>query len=240
MLQRFQAQEHKLDGSFQFSGMALVVDGELFAGKDSLMGIADQLLPKGNGARQITTTLGHERKFAGGARAKFFRQAGVECVRAGGVGEVLFAFAMQEFRKAEEVEGICHGKSPLAGIENRVDLSKKGGEATQVHLIVLHDSREGLAGTATEIVEVKLRDKRRGNVVLAVPAETSSIQNAAFQFDETHGAEAKTPERTRGVKKIEMGGERGNTDGTGHGEAIFEQGPVEGLAVEGDEDGPFG
>src|SRR5208282_5739368 len=92
-------------------------------------------------------------------------------------------------------------------------------------------------GAAAKVVEVMLRDEGGGDVVFAMPAETWSIENASLQFDQSDGAEAQLPESARRVKKIEMRGQARCGNGVRHSEAIIKQRPVEGFAVESDEDG---
>jgi len=51
-----------------------------------------------------------------------------------------------------------------------VHLAEKRGEPSQIHLIVAHDSGKRFGGPAAQVVEIKLRDKRGRNIVLAMPA----------------------------------------------------------------------
>ena len=103
-----------------------------------------------------------------------------------------------------------------------------------------NNARDWIARAAAKIVEVILRDQSGGDVVFAMPAETRGIENAALQLNEADGAEAQLPKRASGMKKVEMRGEARSGDGARHGETIFEKRPVEGFAVESDENGAVG
>src|SRR6476646_9197429 len=70
-----------------------------------------------------------------------------------------------------------------------------------------------------------------------MPSETRGIEDAALELDKADGAEAKFPKGARRMKKIKMRGESRRGNGARHGEAIFKERPVEGFAVEGDENG---
>src|SRR5580698_8035375 len=73
-----------------------------------------------------------------------------------------------------------------------------------------------------------------------MPAETRGIENTALQFNETDGAKAKLPKCARRMEKVEMRDKVRRGNGSRHREAIFEKGPIEGFAIEGDEYGPVG
>ena len=103
-----------------------------------------------------------------------------------------------------------------------------------------NNARDWIAGAAAKIVEVILRNEGGDDVIFAMPAEARGIENAALQLDKADGTEAQLPKRASGVKKIEMRGEARSGDGARHGEAIFEKRPVEGFAVESDENGAVG
>ena len=76
----------------------------------------------------------------------------------------------------------------------------------------------------------------REDVFFAMPAQARRVQDVAFEFDQAHRAEAQLPERARRMQQVEVRGEFRRGDGAGHREAIFQQRPVEGFAVEGDQD----
>src|SRR4029077_8418307 len=98
-------------------------------------------------------------------------------------------------------------------------------------------AREGIRRAAAKIVEIKLRDQGRDDLVFAMPAKARRIQDVALEFHQANRTKAKLPKRARGMKQIEMRGELRNFDGAGHGEAALEQRPVKRLAAAGDQDG---
>ena len=62
-----------------------------------------------------------------------------------------------------------------------------------------------------------------------------TIEDVAFELDEADRAEAQFPESARGVQKVEMRGEWRGKDLARHRKTAFEERPVEGFAVKGDE-----
>jgi len=58
---------------------------------------------------------------------------------------------------------------------------------------VANDAGERLRGPASQIVEIKLRNARGRNIVVAMPAQAGDIENVAFQFHKPHGTEAQLP-----------------------------------------------
>jgi len=60
-------------------------------------------------------------------------------------------------------------------------------------LIVAHHAGERLRGPASQIVEIKLRNKRGRNIVVAPPAEARHIEDVTFEFHEPHRSEAQLP-----------------------------------------------
>lgn len=147
------------------------------------------------------------------------------------------ATALQEARETEKVEAVEDAAVGIFSGEERINLAEERCEAAQIHLIVANHCRQRLGGASAKIVKIVLGDEGGDNVVLAVPADLVRIEDMAFEFDQAHRAEAQLPQSACGMKQVEMRGEAGNGDGAGHSEAIFEQRPIEGLAVEGDENG---
>jgi len=105
---------------------------------------------------------------------------------------------------------------------------------------VANDAGERLGGPAAQIIKVILRNKRRRHIVLAMPAEPRRIDDVAFEFHEPHRTEPQLPQRARGMQQIKVRRELRHCDGARHREAIFEQRPIERLAIEGDKRRPFG
>jgi len=58
---------------------------------------------------------------------------------------------------------------------------------------VANDAGERLRGPAPQIVEIKLRNERGRNIVVATPAEARGIEDVAFQFHKPHRTEAQLP-----------------------------------------------
>src|SRR5467141_5370240 len=112
-----------------------------------------------------------------------------------------------------------------------VDFSEESGEPTQIHLIVANDAGEWLGWSAAQVIEIKLRDKRRRHIVLAMPAEPRRIDDVALEFHEPHRTEPQLPQRARGMQQIKMRRELRSRDGTRHRETIFEQRPIERFAI---------
>jgi len=239
-LNSFQAELSKLQGAREIAGVALVMHRELFTGKNRFLRIGYEFVPEAGGAIAFATAFGHQRQFACGLRAELGGKTGVERKGAGGLGKVFFAFPVKELRETEKIERIGLREAVFARFEQGIDFAEESGEAAQVHLIVFDDSGEWLAGTATQIVEVKLRNEGRGDIVFAMPAEASDVEDMALEFDETDGAEAQSPKSAGGMQQVEMGGELRDPHGAGHGEATFEQRPIEGFAIEGDENWTLG
>ncbi len=152
----------------------------------------------------------------------------------------LFAFTVEEFGETKKVEGIGCRECVFAGIEDSIHFSEKRGESTKIHLVVPDDAGEGLAGAAAKIVEIKLRNERGRDIIVATPAESGCVQDVTLELDKPDRAEAQAPQRPRRMQQIEMRGELRNANGAGHGEAIFQERPIEGFAVESDEDRTFG
>ena len=109
------------------------------------------------------------------------------------MGQILFPFAMKEFREAKEVQRIGLRKSGFLRIEQRIDFCKKSGKPAEVHLIVLHHAGERLSRGSTQIFEVILRDHRGGHVVFAMPTKPAWVQNVALQFHQAHGTQSEAP-----------------------------------------------
>jgi len=105
---------------------------------------------------------------------------------------------------------------------------------------VAHDSGKRFGGSAAQVVEIKLRDKRGRNIILAMPAQTRCVKDVAFEFHEPHRTEAEFPQCARGMQQIQMRRQLWYGDGTRHGETIFKQRPIERFSVEGNEHGPIG
>src|SRR6266849_9928990 len=73
-----------------------------------------------------------------------------------------------------------------------------------------------------------------------MPPEMRGVENVALQVYETDGAEAQLPNRTSGMEEIEVCHKMWSCDGSCHRKTAFEQGPIERLAVEGEEHGAIG
>ena len=154
--------------------------------------------------------------------------------------EFFFALTVEEFGEAKKVEGIGCRECAFAGIEQGIHLSEKRGESTKIHLVVPDHAGEWLAGAAAKIVEIELRDERGRDIIVATPAKSRCVQDVTLELDKPDGAEAQAPQRPRRMQQIEMRGELRNVNDAGHGEAIFQERPIESFAVESDEDGTFG
>jgi len=105
---------------------------------------------------------------------------------------------------------------------------------------VAHHSGQRLGRPAAQVVEIKLRDKRGRNIILAMPAQTRCVKDVAFEFHEPHRTKPQFPQRARGMQQIQMCRQLWYGDGTRHSETIFEQRPIERFSVEGNEHGPLG
>src|SRR5579859_538270 len=70
-----------------------------------------------------------------------------------------------------------------------------------------------------------------------MPAETRCIEDASLEFNKSDGAEAKFPKGACRMKKIEMSRQTRSGNGARHNETIFEERPIKGFAVEGNENG---
>jgi hypothetical protein len=239
-LKGFQPKLGELHGAREIAGVTFVVHRQLFAGEDDLLRVGDKLVPEARGAIAIAAALGHQSKFACGLRAEFLGETGIEGVGASGMGKVFFAFSVKKFRQAKKINRIGLREAAFARFEKGIDFYEKGSDAAQVHLIVLDDCGEGMARAAAQVIEVILRNECGGDIVFATPAEAGGFENVALKFDEADRAQAQSPERARWMQQVQMRGELWDTHGAGHGEAIFEQRPIESLAVEGDEDWALG
>src|SRR5260370_18164637 len=103
-----------------------------------------------------------------------------------------------------------------------------------------NDSRKRLHGPAAQVVEIKLRDERGRNVVLAMPAEARRVEDVALELRQPHRTEAEPPQRARGMQQIKMRSEFWRSDAALHREAILKQLPIERFPVEGNEHRPLG
>ena len=146
----------------------------------------------------------------------------------------------EEPREAEEIEAVYSIAFLFLRSEKGIHLAKESGKPSQIHLIVTDHADKRLRSAAAKIVEVILWNESGGDIVLAMPAETSSIEDASLEFDKADGPETKFPKGACRMKKIEMGRQTRSGNGACHGEAIFEERPVEGFAVESDENGALG
>jgi len=239
-LHSLQAKLGELQGAQEIAGLAFVVHRQLFAGKDRLLWVGEQFVPEGYGAVAFAAPLSHERQFTCGLRPEFRGQTGFERLRARGMGEILFAFAVKKFRQAEKVESISLRKTGFSRFENGIDLSEERSESAQVHLIMFDDGGKRMAGAPTQVIEINLGDERGNDVVFAMPTETRSVEHMTLELDEARGAESQPPQSARWMQQIEMCGEPRDAHRARHGETVFEQRPIEGFAVEGDQDGALG
>jgi len=227
-------------GASGIFSVAFVIEGKLLAGVDAVDRVGNDFVPQGGGALVVAAAFGHLSELAAGTRVNVTRQAEIDRLNAGGLSAVGFTATKQEAGEAEEVEAgyvaIESGVFP----EKRVDFGVQSSKPAQIHLIVADDAYQGPVRTSAQIVEVKLRDESRSDVVFAVPAEARRVENVTLEFDQAHGAEAELPDRASRMEKVKMRSEPRSGDGTSHGEAAFEERPIERFSVEGDENGTLG
>jgi len=121
-----------------------------------------------------------------------------------------------------------------------VDSAEKSCKPAQIHLIVANDASKRLHGSAAQVVEIKLRDKRRRNIVLTMPAHAGRVEDVALEFHQPHRTEAQFPQRARGMQQIKMRRESWRGDAARHCETILKQWPIERFSVEGNEHRPLG
>ncbi len=175
----------------------------------------------------FTAALEHKRKFAPRFRAEFLRQTQFQRLHTREMRAIVLPPALEKSREPEQVEAFDFVCGAGCFRKQRVDFAEESSEPAQVHLIVAHDAGERRGRPATQVVEIKLRYERRGHIVLAVPAEARSVEDAAFKFHEAHRTEAKFPKRACGMQQIKMRRQLWHGDGARHSEAIFEQRPIE-------------
>ena len=194
-------------GASDIFSVAFVIEGELLAGVDAVDRVANDFVPQGGGALVVAAAFGHLSELAAGTRVDVDGQTAIDGLEAGGLSAVGFTAAKQEAGEAEEVEAryvtIESGVFP----EKRVDFGVQSSKPAQVHLIVADDAYQGPVRTSAQIVEVKLRDESRSDVVFAVPAEARRVENVTLEFDQVHGAEAELPDSASRMEKVKMRGE---------------------------------
>lgn len=236
--QLLEAQARESRGAGHVASAALMMDGEAFAGVHSVAWMRKKFFPEQGGAGVIALAHGKKSKFASSLRLEFRGEAGEQRMLAGGSCSRVLTASIQEAREAEKIERLFRRYGVRLAIgQHGGNSGEKSGESAQVHLVVTNDAGERLGNAAAKIVKVDLRNESGVHIIFAMPTEAGRIEDAALKLDETNGAEAEPPDGARGMQEVEMGGEARGANRAGHGEAIFEKRPVEGFAIEGDEDG---
>src|SRR5713226_1661959 len=185
----------ELRGLAQVLDITLEVDGQLLASLNAALGIGNDFLPDFRRARVFTLLSGHQGKFALRFGFEFRRQSNFQGLRARRLRAIGVPAPEQESGKPEEVQTFVRGAWCLG--KKLVDLAEKRGKSAQIHLIVAHYRRKRLGGPAAQVVEIKLRNERGRNVILAMPAQPRRIQDAAFEIHEPHRTEPELPQRAR-------------------------------------------
>src|SRR5258707_14268564 len=158
-------------------------------------------------------------------RAEFLLQTQFQRLHKREMRAIVHPPALEKSREHEQVEAFDFVWGAGCFRKQRVDFAEESSEPAQTHLIVAHHAGERRGRTATKVVEIQLRYERGRNVVLAAPAEARRVEDAAFEFHETHRTEAKFPKRAGGMKQVKMRRQLRRRDGARHGKAIFEQRP---------------
>ena len=121
-------------GKFRCAGRvlsaALVMDGELFASQNAVLGIASEFEPECGCGGVVASTLGKQGKLAASARAELGGKAEIKRLCASDVGAIGIAATLKESREAEEIEAVYSIAIRFLGGEKCVDLAKERGEAT--------------------------------------------------------------------------------------------------------------
>lgn len=84
--------------------LALVMEGQLFAGMYAVDGVGNDFVPKSGGAVVVTAALGHLGKLAACASVNVPWQTEINGLDAGRLGAVSFSPAEKKTGEAEEVE----------------------------------------------------------------------------------------------------------------------------------------
>jgi hypothetical protein len=77
-------------------GVALVMDGQLFAGVHAVLRIANDFLPDFRGTRVFAAAFGHQREIPAGFRTEFGRQPRFQSLRTRGMRALGLAATLQE------------------------------------------------------------------------------------------------------------------------------------------------
>jgi hypothetical protein len=143
-------------GAMVFADAMLEVNRELFIGLESLTGISEYAFPKFARKLEITFALcdAGEGAFCGAiglgwqsaVDGLLVKDACAACVSA------LFADA----RDPEKLEGI--GAVRFGIFKERENTAGETRQAAQVHLIVVKNRQQGSGRSATEVIEIKLRN----------------------------------------------------------------------------------
>jgi len=238
-LELAESQLREFHSTAKVSSVPFVVDGQLLAGANPILRIRNHLLPDHCGALVFTAAFGHQRQFSLRLRPYISGQSDRQRVRARGMGAALISAALQESRKPEKIETlhfICVARQIR---KQRVDFEEKSCQAAQIHLIVLHDSRERARASSSQIIEVILRDQSRLHIVLAAPAEPLRIEDVALELHEPDAAQAQLPQCARRMQQIQMRRQLWRGDRARHRETVLEQRPVERFSVKCEKDRPL-
>ncbi len=150
-------------------------------------------MPEQRGLFVVAAALGEQRQFAARMWAKFCGQAEIERLRAGRVGAIRIAAALQKMRQAKKIEAVDVVVGTIRRGQQCVDAAHDGREAAQIHLVVAHDRRQRGRQGRREDNRSSVAESARKDVFFAMPAELWRVQNVALQFDQAHGAEAQLP-----------------------------------------------
>ncbi|OLC99488.1 MAG: hypothetical protein AUH86_02260 [Acidobacteria bacterium 13_1_40CM_4_58_4] len=234
-----QCQLREFHSTAKVFSVPFVVDGQLFAGAHSVLRIRNHLLPDHCGAFVFTAAFGHQRQFPLRLRPYIGGQSDRQRLRARGMRTARIPAALQESRKAKKIEAFHFACVARQIRKQRIDSAEKSGQAAQVHLIVLHDSRKRARASASQIIEVILRDQSRLHIVLAAPAEPRGVEDVAFEFHQPNRTQAQLPQRARGMQQIQMCGQLWRGDRARHRKTVLEQRPVERFPVKREKDRPL-
>src|SRR5215472_17687932 len=106
----------------------------------------------------LAATLGHQCQLTLRFGPNIRGQSNGQGLRAGSLRSAGIPVSLQETRKAKEVEAFFFFETVCRFREHRIDFAKKSRKAAQVQLIVPQNSHDGLRRSASQIVEVILRD----------------------------------------------------------------------------------